>query len=97
MREHKLPLMAYSPIEQARLVRHAGLKEFAKRHGITPAQAALAWLLDRDDVIVIPKTGQRERVRENHGALAVRLDAAQRAELDALFPPPKGPRPLEML
>jgi len=97
LRQHHLPVMAYSPIEQARLLRHTGLAAFAKRHGITPAQAALAWLLDSKDVIAIPKTGQRERVRENHGALAIEFDAAQRAELDQLFPPPKGATALAML
>jgi diketogulonate reductase-like aldo/keto reductase len=97
MREHKVPLMAYSPIEQARLLRNKGLQDFAKRNGWTPAQAALAWLLDRDNIIAIPKTGSLVRVRENHGALNIKLDDKQRAELDALFPPPKGPRPLEML
>ena len=97
MREHRLPLMAYSPIEQARLLDHPGLVRFARGCGITPAQAALAWLLDNKDVIAIPKTGQRGRVRENHGALAVKLGAEQRAELDKLFQPPRGPRALEML
>jgi diketogulonate reductase-like aldo/keto reductase len=48
-------------------------------------------------VIVIPKTASVERVKENFGALDIRLDAAQRAELDKLFPPPRGPEPLGML
>jgi len=97
LREHHVPLMAYSPIEQARLLRNSGLRDFAKRLGITPAQAALAWLLRGNDVIAIPKSGNAERVRENHGALAVTLDESQLAELDRLFAPPKGPSPLQML
>lgn len=97
LRERGVPVMAYSPIEQARLLRHAGLKAFAARHGIAPAQAALAWLLARDGVIAIPKTGRRDALRQNAAALSIALDAAQLAELDALFPPPHGPRPLEML
>ena len=97
LREHHVPLMAYSPIEQARLLRNSGLRDFAKRLGITPAQAALAWLLRGNDVIAIPKSGNAERVRENHGALAVTLDESQLAELDCLFAPPKGPSPLQML
>ncbi len=64
---------------------------------MTPAKAALAWLLASDDIIVIPKTSHRERLRENVAALDIRLTTAQLAELDQLFPPPKGPRPLEML
>lgn len=97
LRERGVPVMAYSPIEQARLLRHAGLKAFAARHGIAPAQAALAWLLSRENVIAIPKTGRRDALRENAEALSIALDDAQLAELDALFPPPRGPRPLEML
>ena len=97
LRERRVPVMAYSPLEQARLAGNAKLKTFAQRHGMTPAQAALAWLLAADDVIVIPKSGQRERLRENLGALAHPLSAAQLKELDGLFLPPHGPRALEML
>jgi diketogulonate reductase-like aldo/keto reductase len=97
LRERRVPIMAYSPIDQARLHRNAELADFAHRYGMTPAQAALAWLLANDDVIVIPKTGRRDRLEENLGALDRPLTAAQLAELDRLFPPPKGPTPLEML
>jgi diketogulonate reductase-like aldo/keto reductase len=97
LRERGIPVMAYSPIEQARILRRTGLVEFARRHGMTPAQAALAWLLANDDVVVIPKTSHREHLRENLGALDFRLAKAQLAELDRLFPPPSGPRPLEMI
>jgi len=97
LRERRVPVMAYSPLEQARLVNHPQLAAYARRHGMTPAQAALAWLLANDDVIVIPKCSRRERLRENLGALDHSLTVAQLAELDRLFPPPAGPRPLEML
>jgi diketogulonate reductase-like aldo/keto reductase len=96
-RKHRVPLMAYSPIEQAKLARDAKLADFAKRHAMTAAQAALGWLLANDDVMVIPKTGRRERLRENLGALERPLSAAQLAELDRLFPAPPGARPLEMI
>jgi len=97
LRERKVAVMAYSPIEQARLLEDRRLAQFAKAHGMTPAQAALAWLLAKDGVIVIPKTGRRERLKENVKALEVKLSAAQLAELDRLFPPPAGPQPLAML
>jgi diketogulonate reductase-like aldo/keto reductase len=97
LRERRIPVMAYSPIEQGRLVRHRGLTDFAKRQGMTPAQAALAWLAAKDDVIVIPKTARVERLKENLGALEVQLTPEQLAALDRLFAPPKCPRPLEML
>lgn len=41
-RERGIPTMAYCPIEQGRLLRHRKLADFAKRNGLTPAQAALA-------------------------------------------------------
>jgi aldehyde reductase len=97
LRQRGIPVMAYSPIEQGRLVNNRSLADFAARRGMTPAQVALAWLLQQDDVIAIPKTSSRVRLRENVGALDHPLDAAALAELDRLFPPPKGPVPLEML
>jgi diketogulonate reductase-like aldo/keto reductase len=97
LRERGMPVMAYSPIEQARLLRHKGLQDFARRHGMTPAQAALAWLLRQQGVIAIPKSASAAHVRDNVAARDVTLDAAQRAELDRLFAPPTGPSALEML
>lgn len=89
--------MAYSPIEQGRLVRHQGLQDFARRHGMTPAQAALAWLLAQQGVIAIPKSAHLARVRENAVAREITLTPAQLAELDRLFAPPTGPSDLDML
>ena len=97
LRKQHIPVMAYSPIERASLARDPKLADFARRHGMTPAQAALAWLLAKDDIIAIPKTGHRERLKENAGTLELTLSSEQLAKLDKLFPPPKGPRPLEML
>lgn len=97
LRERKVPVMAYSPIEQARLLKRRELVELAQRHGVTPAQLALAWLLAQDGVIAIPKTSRRERVRENAQAAEVTLTADQLATLDALFAPPKGPSALQMI
>jgi aldehyde reductase len=96
LRERRIPAMAYSPLDEGRLVRQPRLVEFAKRHGMTPAQVAIAWLLAQDGVIAIPKTGSRERLEENALALEHRLTTAQLQELDGFFPPPKGPGPLEM-
>jgi aldehyde reductase len=97
LRSQRIPVMAYSPIEQARLLANAKLSDFARRQGMTASQAALSWLLSQDNVIVIPKTGRRERLKENLGALPQPLTLAQLRELDALFPPPSGTHPLQML
>lgn len=97
LRERKVPVMAYSPMEQSRLLHHAGLARFARRHHMQPGQAALAWLLAQDGVMAIPKTGHAERLRENVAAADIELGGEQLAELDAIFRPPAGPGPLEMI
>jgi diketogulonate reductase-like aldo/keto reductase len=96
-RSHGVPIMAYSPIEQARMLGHAGLKKLAASRGVTPAQLALAWLLHQDGVVVIPKAGQIKHVDENAAALDIKLSAEDRAALDREFPPPKRKTPLAML
>jgi diketogulonate reductase-like aldo/keto reductase len=95
--EHGIPLMAYSPIEQARLARHPGLFALAEERGVAPAQLALAWLLRGDRVIAIPKASSVTHVEQNFAALECPLDAETLAELDRLFPPPKRAMPLQML
>jgi len=97
LREHRVPIMAYSPIEQGRLLRESRLAALAARSGITAAQLALAWLLAKDDVVVIPKSSDPQRLKENCAALDVRLSPEQLAELDAIFPPPTGASALPML
>ena len=96
-RERGVAVMAYSPIEQGRMLGDPGLEGVASRHEATPAQVALAWLLRRQGVCAIPKASTVEHVRENRAALELRLTAEDLAELDAAFPPPSGPRPLEIL
>jgi aldehyde reductase len=88
MRARGIPAMAYCPLGQGRPLKQRGLRAFAERHGMTPAQAALAWLQSRDDVIAIPKTSNPERQPENRDAAEIALDWEQLAELDRLFPPP---------
>lgn len=94
--EHNIPIMAYSPIEQGRIVRNAELIRIAKANQATPAQVALSFLLKRG-VMAIPKSSSPERVEENAGAIGLEISDADWAALDAAFPAPKGKRPLEML
>lgn len=96
-RERGIPIQAYSPIEQGRLLRDRTLTGVAIRHRATPAQIALAWVLRQSDMMVIPKASTEAHVRENRAALDIKLTDQDRSELDRGFPPPKGPRPLELL
>lgn len=96
-RQRGIPIMAYSPIEQGRLLNHRTLNAIAKERGVTAAQVAIAWLLHQEDVIVIPKSSRIEHVEQNYAALDVKLSAEELSTLDAAFPPPAKPVPLEML
>ena len=96
-RARGIPVMAYSPIEQGRMLRHATLNDVANRHGATPAQVALSWLLRQDGVIAIPKAGRPEHVRDNRAALDLALTPEDIADLERAFPAPTRPQPLEML
>lgn len=97
LREQNQPVMAYSPIEQGRLLAHRELGRLAASRAATPAQIALAWLLAQDNVIAIPKASTREHLRENHAAAELFLSDDDLRLLDDLFPRPWGPVSLEIL
>jgi diketogulonate reductase-like aldo/keto reductase len=96
-RDLHIPIMAYAPIEQGRMLRHPILRTVASAHHASPAQVALAWLLRQPDVIAIPRAGTPAHVRENHAALDLELTEQDLTVLDRAFPPPAAPRALEML
>ncbi|MBZ9881624.1 aldo/keto reductase [Mesorhizobium sp. CA10] len=96
-RQRRIPLMAYSPVEQGALASNARLEAVAARHNATAAQIALAWIMMQDGVIAIPKAGRQEHVRQNAAALDIALTAEDLAELDRAFPPPTRKRGLEMI
>jgi diketogulonate reductase-like aldo/keto reductase len=89
--------MAYSPIEQARLLRDRHLIALSAEVGKSPAQIALAWLLSRNAVIAIPKASSRAHIDENFAALDCSLGRETLAKLDEIFPPPHNAKPLEMI
>jgi aryl-alcohol dehydrogenase-like predicted oxidoreductase len=63
------------------------VKEVAARHGCTPGQVALAWVLARGaDVVPIPGTRRRRYLEENVAAVGITLDPADLDRLDSLTP-----------
>jgi diketogulonate reductase-like aldo/keto reductase len=96
-RAHGVPIMAYTPIDRGRILRNRTLAAVAARHDATPAQIALAWVLRREDMMVIPKASDEVHVQENRAAVDIALTAADLADLNAAFPPPVGATSLEML
>ncbi|RVC22955.1 aldo/keto reductase, partial [Mesorhizobium sp. M7A.F.Ca.CA.004.04.2.1] len=92
-----IPLTAYSPVEQGALARNARLDAVAARHNATPAQIALAWVMQQEGIIAIPKASSQEHVRQNVAALDIKLTPQDITDLDRAFPPPARKRGLEMI
>jgi len=96
-RQRNIPVMAYSPIEQGRLLGNKVSEKIGREKGVTGAQVAIAWLLHQEGIIVIPKSSRIEHVEQNYAALDIQLTQAELDELDTAFPVPTRPIPLQML
>jgi diketogulonate reductase-like aldo/keto reductase len=95
---HRLVLMAYSPVGHGRgLLENKLLKKIARRHDATSAQIALAWVLRQPDVIVIPKASTEKHVSDNARSIKIELTKEDLVELDREFPPPKSKKRLPTL
>lgn len=96
-REYHVPVIAYSPVEQGRLLDHWLLTEIAERHHATPSQIALAWVIRSPGVIAIPKAATVKHIQENFKSLFIDLSDEDLEQLDKAFPAPDRKMPLEML
>lgn len=95
-RQRAIPTMAYCPIDQGALATDATFARVGKRHGVSGAQAALAWVMRQPDVIAIPKAVRESHLRDNLAAAEIALAEADLAEIDAAFAPPRKKRRLAM-
>jgi len=75
---------AYRPVAKNLVAEFPSVAAIARKHEATPAQVALAWLLEQDLVAAIPKSTHPERQRENLAALQLRLDDEDRAAIARL-------------
>ncbi len=89
LRPKGVPIIAYCPVAQGRLAEHPQLAAIARKHQATPAQVAVKWLLDQEDVVAIPKAARRESQQANLDAWKVELDDEDRRVIAAL---PKNER-----
>ena len=92
-----LPIMAYSPIEQGRLLENKKLKALASEIGVSAAQLSIAWSIRKNDIITIPKASNIEHVGQNIDAWTIKLERAILDELDKLFEPPVRKKGLDIL
>jgi aryl-alcohol dehydrogenase-like predicted oxidoreductase len=62
----------------------AALRDIAGRHGASPAQVSLAWLIRKPNVVAIPGASSVKQLEENVAATAVELTDGEAARLDSL-------------
>jgi len=89
--------MAYSPIEQGRLLEDLNLRAVAEEHGASVAQVLIAWAIRSGNVLAIPKAASTEHAEQNAAAGSLRLTESQLDAIDRAFPRPAHPVPLEIL
>ena len=92
-----MPVIAYSPFDEGRLLDHPDLVRIAREAGTTAATLALAWVTAHEDVIAIPKAARREHVDAIRAAADLAITPDLSAALDRAFPPPRKRTPLAML
>ena len=96
-RSKVLPIMAYSPIEQGRLLENKKLIALASEIGVSAAQLSIAWSIRKNDIITIPKASNLEHVSQNIDAWTIKLESTVLDELDKLFEPPVRKKGLDIL
>lgn len=101
-REHGVALVAYSPFGSGSFPSPSSrggrvLAEVAERHGATPRQVALAFLVRDDAVFAIPRSGNPAHVADNAAAASLALDEEDLRAIDAAFPRGREPRSLPTL
>jgi diketogulonate reductase-like aldo/keto reductase len=94
--EAGIPLMAYSPLGAGDILSDTTLNEIAKSRDVSPATVALAWVLRQEQVMAIPKSAKRARVKGFRDALDLTLNVYELQGLDKAFPAPKKRTPLAM-
>lgn len=83
-REHDITLVAYSPLARGKVFEIPELRDIAEKHDVSPAQVSLAWLMQKDGVVVIPKATSEEHIEDNYRALDLELDEEDVEKIEGL-------------
>ena len=82
-RENGIVVEAYAPLVKAQRMDHPVLRRLARKHQATPAQVLVRWALQLG-YVALPKSVQRERIRENADVYRFELDADDLAAMERL-------------
>lgn len=83
-RANDLAMTAYSPIAKAQVNDDPVMQAIARRHGATPVQIAIAWLMAQQNLVAIPKSGRAQGQRDNLAAANISLTSEDLAAIAAL-------------
>ncbi len=83
-RRHGMAVTAYRPIARGSLGDEPVIARIARRHGKTPTQVALRWLVQQDGVAAIPRSSRPAHVEENLSIDDFALDAGEMAAITGL-------------
>jgi len=84
VRARGMALIAYSPIAQGKVFREPALQRIGQRHGKTPGQVALRWLLQQDGVAAIPRSSRPANVAANFQVFDFELSEPEMGEIGGL-------------
>lgn len=83
-REHDITLVAYSPLARGKVFEIDELQEIAEKHGVSEAQVSLAWLMQKENVVAIPKASSEDHIRDNFQALDLELDEEDIEKIESI-------------
>lgn len=84
MKAHGLFMTAYSPLAKGRVIREGILLELAAKHNKSVSQIVLRWLLQQENISVIPKASSLERIKENLNVFDFGLSDKDMEEISGL-------------
>lgn len=83
-REEDIMLTAYSPLARGEVLNNETLMGIAAKHDKTPAQVALRWLTEKENVAAIPKTTSHNHQADNLNSFDFELTEEEKAKISRL-------------
>ncbi len=74
VQDNDMYLVAYSPLARGKVMDVPEIQEIAEKHGVSEAQVSLAWIMQHENVVAIPKASSEDHIRDNYESLDLELD-----------------------
>ena len=84
VRKLKMFLTAYSPLARGKVSSYSALRSIGVRYGKSPSQVALRWLIEQEDVVVIPKASKEKHIKSNFDIFDFKLDKEDQDKIQKL-------------